>query len=184
MNDVSKDFGSSGTPPVVDSYAHPLMDAILSESASLLSTIPEGRRLLALSKERNYKIKVISGREPDFRYVSEDTAYLVCPLNTKAVDLDVMALIYGLAIYELEQPSIGVSRAGFDPSQKHILFAQLLDITLKMCQIVGEFEDVDNSIKLVDYLTKLGHSELYRGFRLGKSKEELTKIYSVIVNAV
>lgn len=184
MNDVSKNFGSSGAAPAVDSYAHPLSATILSECADLLSHIPEGRRLLNVAKTNHYKIGVISGREPDFRYVSNDTAYLICPLTTKAVDLDVMALIYGLAIYELEQPAIGIPRAAFDPSQKHILFAQLLDITLKMCQIVGEFEDVDKSTKLVDYLTKLGHSELYRGFRLGKSKEELTKIYSVIVNAV
>ena len=184
MNDVSKEFGSSGAVPTAGSYGHPLADAILNESASLLSQIPEGRRLLELAKTNNYKISVISGREPDFRYVASDTAYLICPLNTKAVDLDVMALIYGLAIYELEQPSIGIPRAAFDPSQKHILFSQLLDITLKMCHIIGEFEDVNKSTKLVDYVAKLGHHDLYRGYRSGKSKEDLTNIYSVKINAV
>lgn len=184
MNDVFKEFGSSGAAPAVSSYGHPLSEAILKESTDLLKLIPEGRRLLALAKERNYKIEVISGREPDFRYVSENTAYLICPLTTKAVDLDVMALIHGLAIYELEQPSIGIPRAAFDPSQKHILFNQLLDITIKMCHIIGEFEDVNKSTKLVDYVAKLGHIELYRGYRSGKSKEDLTNIYSVKVNAV
>ena len=95
-----------------------------------------------------------------------------------------MALIYALAIYELEQPSIGIPRAAFDPSQKHILFNQLLDITLKMCHIIGEFEDVNKSTKLVDYVAKLGHIDLYRGYRSGKSKEDLTNVYSVKVNAV
>lgn len=184
MNDVSKTFGSSGAAPTVSTYAHPLADAIIAESTAMLAEIPEGRRLLALAKERRYKIEIIAGREPDFKYGSEDTAFVICPQNTKAVDLDVMALIYGLAIYELEQPSIGIPRAAFDPSQKHILFNQLLDITLKMCQIVGEFEDANKSAKLVDYLAKLGHSKLYSGFRSGKSKEELTKIYSVTINAV
>lgn len=184
MNDVFKEFGSSGAAPAVSSYGHPLSEAILKESTDLLKLIPEGRRLLALAKERNYKIEVISGREPDFRYVSENTTYLICPLTTKAVDLDVMALIHGLAIYELEQPSIGIPRAAFDPSQKHILFNQLLDITIKMCHIIGEFEDVNKSTKLVDYVEKLGHIELYRGYRSGKSKEDLTNIYSVKVNAV
>jgi len=184
MNDVLKEFGSSGAAPTAGSYGHPLNEAIIKESISLLSQIPEGRRLLALAKDRNYKLSVISGREPDFRYVTEDTAYIICPLNTKAVDLDVMALIYGLAIYELEQPSIGIMRAAYDPSQKHILFSQLLDITLKMCHIIGEFEDVNNSTKLVDYIDKLGHIKLYRGYRLGKSKEELTNIYSVIIKEV
>ncbi len=184
MNDISKNFGESGAVPSVSTYEHPLSDAIVKECTSLLSEIPEGRRLLALAKDKNYKIGVISGREPDFKYVNENTAYVICPQNTKAVDLDVMALIYGLTIYELEQPSLGIPRAGFDPSQKHILFNQLLDITLKMCQIVGEFEDTHKSTKLVDYLSKLGHSDLYRGFRLGESKEQLTKIYSVIVKAV
>jgi hypothetical protein len=184
MNDVFKEFGSSGAAPTVSSYGHPMSETILKESSGLLSLIPEGRRLLALAKERNYKIEVISGREPDFRYVNENTAYLICPLTTKAVDLDVMALIYGLAIYELEQPSIGIQRAAYDPSQKHILFTQLLDITLKMCHIIGEFEDVNKSTKLVDYVAKLGHYDLYRGYRSGKSKEDLTNIYSVKVNAV
>ncbi len=184
MNDMSKNFGDSGAAPAVSTYGHPLADAIIKESSDLLSKIPEGRRLLDLSKEKNYKIGVISGKDPDFKYANENTAYVICPQNTKAVDLDVMALTYGLAIYCLEQPSIGIPRAGFDPSQKHILFNQLLDITLKMCQIVGEFEDVDSSTKLVDYLAKLGHIELYRGFRLGQSKEQLIKIYSVIVKAV
>lgn len=187
MNDVLKDFGSSGSVPPVNSYAHPLTDTILKECGALLSEIPEGKRLLALAKEKNYKIEVISGREPDFRYGSEDTSFLICPLNTKAVDLDIMALIYGLCIYELEQPSLGFHRPapgvpGVDLPQ--ILFRQLLDITLEMCKIVGEFEDTKRSTKLVDYLAKLGHSELYREFRLGKSKEELTKVYSVSINAV
>jgi hypothetical protein len=184
MNDVSKTFGSSGAVPAVDSYAHPLADAIIAESTSLLAEIPEGRRLLAIAKTKNYKIEVISGREPDFKYGSVDTAYVICPQNTKAVDLDVMALIYALAIYELEQPSLGIPRAAVDPSQKHILFNQLLDITLEMCRIVGEFEDANKSAKLVDYLAKLGHINLYRGFRSGQSKEELTKTYSVTINAV
>lgn len=185
MNDtINKDFGSSGAAPAVDSYGHPMTEAILAETSALLSKIPEGRRLLQLAKDMHYKIRVIAGREPDFRYGSEDTAYLICPLNTKAVDLDVMALTHALAIYELEQPSVGVPRAAFDPSQKHILFNQLLDITLKMCHIIGEFEDVDSSTKLVDYVAKLGHIELYRGYRSGKTKQELTNIYGVTVNAV
>lgn len=184
MNDVLKDFGSSGAAPAVGSYGHPLADAIKKESIGLLSEIAEGKRLLEVAKERNFKIEIISGRFPDFRYGDLETAYVVCPLNTKAVDLDVIALTYALAIYELEQPSIGIPRAGYDPSQKHILFSQLLDITIKMCQIVGEFEDVGKSAKLIDYLAKLGHSELYRGYRSGKSKEELTNIYSVSINAV
>lgn len=184
MNDVLKDFGASGAVAPVDSYGHPLAEAIKKESIALLSEIPEGKRLLALAKDRNYKIEVISGRFPDFRYGDVETAYVVCPLNTKAVDLDVIALTYGLAIYELEQPSLGIPRAAYDPSQKHILFSQLLDITIKMCQIIGEFEDVGKSSKLIDYLAKLGHIELYRGYRLGKSKEELSNIYSVSINAV
>ena len=184
MNDVLKDFGSSGAAAPVDSYGHPLADAIKKESVALLNNIPEGKRLLALAKDQNYKIEVINGRFPDFRYGSADTAYVVCPLNTKAVDLDVIALTYALAIYELEQPSLGIPRAAYDPSQKHILFSQLLDITLKMCQIVGEFEDVGKSSKLIDYLAKLGHIELYRGYRSGKSQEELSNIYSVSINAV
>lgn len=185
MNDVSKQFGTTGSAPAVDTYSHPLKATILEECESLLQEIPEGRRLLSLAKERGYKVDVIAGREPDFRYVAADTTYLICPHNTKAVDLEVMALIYALAIYELEQPSLGIHRqTSLEASQKHILFKQLLDITLKMCHIVGEFEDREKPTKLVDYVSKLGHSELYRGFRLGKSKEELTKIYSVIVKAV
>lgn len=184
MNDMFKDFGSSGAAPAVSTYAHPLADAIKKESFALLSEIPEGKRLLAVEKERNFKIEVINGRQPDFRYGDAETAYVICPLNTKAVDLDVIAVTYGLAIYELEQPSLGIQRAAYDPSQKHLLFSQLLDITLKMCQIVGEFEDVGKSTKLIDYLANLGHIELYRGYRLGKSKEELTNIYSVSINAV
>lgn len=184
MNDVSKDFGSSGAVPQASSYGHPLTQQILEETRELLSKIPEGRRLLEVAKDNNYKIEVISGKEPDFRYGSEDTAFLICPMNTKAVDLEAMACNLGLAIYELEQPSLGIPRGSYDPAMRHILFNQMLDITIKMCQIVGEFEDLGKGSKLIDLLGRLGHSQLYKGFRSGQSKEELTKIYSVSVNAV
>ena len=56
MNDVFKEFGSSGAAPAVSSYGHPLSDAILKESTELLKLIPEGRRLLKLAKDRSYKM--------------------------------------------------------------------------------------------------------------------------------
>lgn len=187
MNDVSKDFGHSGVPSAAPNYAHPMAAAIMEECTSLLGKIPEGRRLLSLMKEKAMRIEVITGKEPGYRFALPDLAYLICPANTKAVDLPEMAVCMGLALRELEQPYIGIFRAipAIQGEQlSSILFQQLLDITIEMCKIVGEFEDVGNHAKLVDLLEKLGHLELYRGFRSGKTKEELAKIYSVSIKTV
>ncbi len=184
MNEVVKEFGLSGTRNNEQQYTHPQAEAILAECHDLLGKIPEGRRLLELAQNKNYHISVITGPKPDYIFTSPTSTQLVCPLNTKAVDLPEMAVCMGLAIRDLEQPSVGIPRAVpaiHGQNLPQVLFKQLLDISIEMCKIVGEFYDVDNNTKLVDLLDKLGHGNLYRGFRSGKSQEELTKIYSVSI---
>lgn len=184
MNEVVKEFGLSGTGKSEQQYSHPQADAVLAECQDLLGKIPEGRRLLELARSKNYAISVITGPKPDYIYMSPTATQLVCPLNTKAVDLPEMAVCMGLAIRDLEQPSVGIPRAVpaiHQQSLPQVLYKQLLDISIEMCKIVGEFYDVDNNTKLVDLLEKLGHGNLYRGFRSGKTQEELAKIYSVSI---
>ncbi|MEK7802323.1 MAG: hypothetical protein AAB276_07705 [Pseudomonadota bacterium] len=189
MNDIAKDFGNSGAGinPAAPHYAHPQADAIMEECRDILSTISEGKRLLAFADEKSIKIEIITGKEPGYRFALPDLAYLICPLNTKAVDLPEMAVCLGLAIREMEQPHAGIFRAIpalHGEQTPNILFRQMLDITLEMCRIVSEFEAVGNHTKLVDLLEKLGHGEIYKGFKSGKNQEELAKIYSISINAV
>lgn len=187
MSDMQKAFGTTGQAPSGPNYGHPLTEAIVSECSALLMQIPEGKRLLKFAKDNDLNFKVITGREPSFLPHEGKNIYLVCPANTKAVDLDEMACNMGIAIREAEQPTIGIPRPtpgtpGIDLEKA--TFNHMLDIIVEMCKITSEFVDVKKSTKLVDLLEKLGHSELYRGIRSGKSYQELAEILKKTIKSV
>ncbi|HOO51864.1 MAG TPA: hypothetical protein PLK94_11305 [Alphaproteobacteria bacterium] len=188
MNDMLKEFGDSraqmaGAPD----YQHPQSDIILEECQELLAKLPEGKRLLEAAKEKGFKYQVITGKIPDFHVTGNDTLVLVCPANTKAVDLEEMACNMGMGIRALEQPHVGFQKPQFgndSPQNVHAVRQHFLDITIEMCIIVSEIYDANNNSKIVDLLDKLGHRELYEAYRSGKSKEEMAEIYFKSVNAV
>ncbi|MDD3019563.1 MAG: hypothetical protein PHX61_01120 [Alphaproteobacteria bacterium] len=188
MNDMLKEFGDMGAQMAggQTSYSHPQAGIILEECESLLSKIPEGQRLLALAKEKGFKTHVIAGKIPDFNVVGDDSLLLLCPLNTKAVDLDEMACNLGMGFRNLEQPHIGIPKPLMQntPEQAHALRRHFLDITVEMCRIVSEIYDLNNKTKIVDLVEKLGHRELYEAYRSGKSDKEMADIYFKSVNAV
>ncbi|MBE2192214.1 MAG: hypothetical protein IAE63_08540 [Alphaproteobacteria bacterium] len=188
MNDMLKEFGDLGAQMAAgpNTYTHPQAQIVLEECESLLSQIPEGQRLLAFSKNQQIKVHVISGKIPDFTVVGDDTVLLLCPLNTKAVDLEEMACNLGMAIRNVEQPHVGIPKPLMNntPEQAHALRRHFLDITLEMCRIVSEIYDLNNKTKIVDLLEKLGHRELYEAYRSGKSEQEMADIYYKSVNAV
>lgn len=178
MSDILKAFGTTGTPsgPV---YTHPLSEEIIRECSSLLMEIPEGRRLLKYAKDKDVNLHVMTGREPGYRYGDAHNVFLVCPQNTKAVDLDEMAVNLGMAIRDVELPSLGVPHPTpgvFSPEMEKIAFNHVLDIIITMCQIVREFAEIKPQTKLVDLVEKLGHADLYRGIGSGKNKQELALV--------
>jgi hypothetical protein len=173
MNEVVKEFGMSGN--VSRDYSHPQADAILAESQNVLAEIPEGQRLLSLAKEKSYIFKVMVGKQADWHVMPPSTLTLICPANTKAVNLEEMALSLGLGLRELEQPSVGIARPTMDALGQlpDLTFKYSLDISMEMYKIVTEFDGRDKYPKFLDLLKRLGHSDIYKGYRAGKSQQEI-----------
>jgi hypothetical protein len=187
MSDMLKAFGTTGSAQTGPTYKHPLEEEIIREASSLLMQIPEGKRLLKYAKDHDIHFHAVSGREPGFRYGDGHNLFLLCPANTKAVDLDEMACNLGLAIREIEQPSVGIPRpipgaAGID--LESATFNHMLDIIIEMCKITDEFVALNGSTKLVDLIEKLGHAELHRGIRSGLPHQELAEILSKKIKSV
>ncbi len=180
MSDILKAFGTTGSgAPGGPNYKHPLEEDIIRESSALLMQIPEGKRLLKYAKDNDINFHAITGREPNYKRGDAHNVYLLCPANTKAVDLEEMACNLGLAIRDIEQPSVGIPWAvpgtpGLDLEKA--TFNHFLDIIIMMCKITDEFVALNGSTKLVDLIEKLGHAELHRGIRSGLPHQELAEI--------
>lgn len=187
MSDMLKAFGTTGSTPTGPGYAHPMTEDIIREASSLLMEIPEGRRLLEYAKKNDITFGAITGRQPSYQVTDSHHLFLICPANTKAVDLEEMACNLGIGIREIEQPSVGISRAVTGiPGQdlERITFNHMLDIIIEMCKIADEFVAVKGSTKLVDRIEKLGHSELHRGIRSGLPHQELANILNKTIKSV
>lgn len=187
MSDILKAFGTTGATPTGPSYKHPLEEEIIREASSLLMSIPEGKRLLKYAKDNDINFHAVSGREPNYRRGDAHNVYLICPANTKAVDLEEMACNLGLGIRDIEQPSIGIAWAipgtpGLDLEKA--TFNHFLDIIIEMCRITDEFVALNGSTKLVDLIEKLGHAEIHRGIRSGLPHQELAEILRKTIKSV
>ncbi len=180
MSDMLKAFGTTGQPtPAGADFKHPMEEDIVRECSALLMGIPEGKRLLAYAREHDINFHVMTGKEPNFRMADSKNLFLLCPANTRAVDLEEMACNMAIGIRNIEQPSIGIPRPtpgipGVDLEKA--TFNHMLDIIIEMCKIALEFETVNKSTKLIDLVEKLGHGDINRAIRSGKSQEELAKI--------
>lgn len=186
MNDVLKDFGSSGAAQAVNPLTHPMADAILKECTRLLEEkTVEGKRLIEFSRQYSIRITVITGREPSFFTVDKDSTTLVCPATTKAVDLDVMACNLGMALKECEVAYNGVplNTLNLPKDEKDWAnYRKTLDVLIAMCKIVSELSIANNNTKLIDLVKKLGHYKLYQGVLSGQNDEELGKILITTLN--
>lgn len=185
MNDVLKDFGSSGAVQAPNPLTHPMADAIRAECISLLEKTNEGKRLLEFANQYSIKINVITGREPNYVTYTRDETTLICPAVTKAVDLDEMACNLAMGLRECESgyngvplTSINLPQADKDWSN----YRKTLDSLTVMCKIAYEFSLVNNNTKLIDLVKKLGHYKLYEGVLSGLNDEELGKILITTVN--
>lgn len=186
MSDMIKAFGTTGTP-TGPTYKHPLEEEIIRESSSMLMKIPEGKRLLKYAKDQDINFHAITGREPNYRRGDAHNLFLICPANTKAVDLEEMACNLGMAIREIEQPAIGIPwvTAGMAGSDvERMILNHYLDIIIIMCKITDEFVALNGSTKLVDLIEKLGHAELHRGIRSGLPHQELAEILRKTIKSV
>lgn len=185
MNDVLKDFGSSGAVQAPNPLTHPMADAIREECTSLLEKTNEGKRLLEFANQYSIKINVITGREPNFMTYSRDETTLICPIVTKAVDLDQMACNLAMGLRECESGYNGVPLITINLPQadKELAnYRKTLDSLTTMCKMVHELSVVNNNTKLIDLVKKLGHYKLYEGVLSGLNDEELGKILISTVN--
>jgi hypothetical protein len=186
MNDILKEFGNSGEVAQTNPLAHPLAATIIKECSDLLvKGSAEGRRLIEFAQQYNIKINVITGREPNFFTTDKDTTTLVCPANTKAVDLDVMACNLGMALRECDLAYNGLPLVTINypkDEKDYYDYRKTLDVLVTMCKIVSELSVANNSTKLIDLVKKLGHYKLYEGVLSGLNDEELGKILITTVN--
>lgn len=185
MNDVLKDFGSSGAVHAPNPLAHPMADAIRAECISLLEKTKEGTRLVEFYRQYSIKINVITGRAPNYVTYVRDETTLICPAVTKAVDLDEMACNLAMGLRECETGYNGVPLTSINlpPEEKNWAnYRKTLDSLTTMCKIAYEFSVVNNNTKLIDLVKKLGHYKLYEGVLSGLNDEELGKILLVTVN--
>lgn len=178
MTDMLKAFGTIGTASG-PTYRHPLEEEIIRESSSLLMKIPEGKRLLRYAKDNDISFFAISGRQPDFQVADARTIYVVCPANTRGVDVEEMACNLALGIRVIEQPSVGIPKPVPNTADlERVTLNHMLDIIIEMCKIGDEIAEATGSTKLVDQIKNLGHAELHRGIRSGLSHQELAEILS------
>ena len=185
MNDVLKEFGSSGAVQAPNPLAHPMADAIIRECTDLLLKTTEGKRLIEFVRQYSIKINVITGREPNYVTYTRDETTLICPAVTKAVDLDEMACNLGMGLRECETGYNGVPLTSINLPQAEKDWAnyrKTLDSLTAMCKIVHELSVVNNNTKLIDLVKKLGHYKLYEGVLSGLNDEELGKILITTVN--
>lgn len=185
MNDMLKDFGSSGAVQAPNPLTHPMADAIREECISLLKKTEEGTRLVDFANQYSIKINVITGREPNFMTYNRDETTLICPIVTKAVDLDQMACNLAMGLRECESGYNGVPLVTINLPQADKEWAnyrKTLDSLTTMCKIVHEFSNVNKNTKLIDLVKKLGHYKLYEGVLSGLNDEELGKILINTVN--
>ncbi len=186
MNDISKNFGQSGAVTAKNPMAHPMEDRIIEECITLLlEKSAEGRRLIDFYRQNNIKIHVITGRAPNYMTQTRNETTLVCPANTKAVDLDEMAVNLGMGLRECETAHTGIPLNTLQLPQDQKDWAnyrKTLDSLTAMCKIVHELSIANNNTKLVDLVKKLGHYKLYEGVLSGADDEELGKILISTVN--
>jgi hypothetical protein len=185
MNDVLKDFGSSGAVQAPNPLTHPMAEAIRAECISLLEKTNEGKRLLEFANQYSIKINVITGREPNYVTYTRDETTLICPAVTKAVDLDEMACNLAMGLRECETGYNGIPLMSINlpPEEKDWAnYRKTLDSLTAMCKIVHELSVVNNNTKLIDLVKKLGHYKLYEGVLSGLNDEELGKILISTVN--
>ncbi len=185
MNDVSKDFGSSGAAQELNPLTHKMADDIRAECISLLKKTTEGSRLIDFANQYSIKINIITGREPNYVTYTRDETTIVCPAVTKAVDLDEMACNLAMGLRECETGYNGVPLTSINLPQADKDWAnyrKTLDSLTTMCKIAYEFSVVNNNTKLIDLVKKLGHYKLYEGVLSGLNDEELGKILISTVN--
>jgi hypothetical protein len=171
------------TAPVLSAnapeYGHPLESAMITECTRLLNGIPEGKRLVEYAKTHKIPVKAVKGRIPNYYIPDEKTIILVCPANPKTVDRYEMACNLGLGIREIELYHQGLEMPPTS-APEHIRYQAALDKSLDMVifmiRLSTEIEDVYKTKTLVDLIGKMGHDELYKGYRLGKSESELREI--------
>lgn len=173
-------MGAQLSASAPESYSHAQSEAIRVECQGLLSQISEGRRLIEFAKSEDCQIKILNGKTVDWKSTpNAKIAYIFCPVPTKAINLEEVALCYAIAIRELEQPKYSIYQP--TPNQPpemafHTMLEYFLDITTEMCKIVAEFYKRDTNTKFLDLITKLGHNEFYSGYISNKTKEELRQI--------
>ena len=185
MNDVLKDFGSSGAVQAPNPLAHPMADAIRAECIDLLKKTKEGSRLVEFAEQYSIKITIITGRVPNYLTYTRDETTLVCPAVTKAVDLEEMACNLAMGLRECETGYNGVPLTSINlpPEEKNWAnYRKTLDSLTTMCKIAYEFSVVNNNTKLIDLVKKLGHYKLYEGVLSGQTDEELGKILITTLN--
>ncbi len=168
LHDAFAPLGQTGP-----NYIHPEADKIVRDAVTLLNEIPEGKMLTPLIKDLNLAIRVIVGKEPGFFVPDEKTITLILPKFITGVNSFETACNLGLAIKEIDINMVNIQRLNADPQ---ILNKKLIDIVLEMCKIVSEFEDVHNHTKLVDLLTKLGHSDVYKLYKAKASYQEMADL--------
>ncbi len=160
-------------------YTHPLEEAMIAECTRLLAGIPDGKRLVDYAQTHKIPVKAVKGRIPNYYIPDDKTVILVCPANPKMVDRYEMACNLGLGIREIELYNQGLE---MPPSNapEHVRYGAALDKSLDMVvfmiRLSTQIEDVYKTKTLVDLIGKMGHDELYKGYRLGKSELELREI--------
>ena len=176
--DLHDAFGTKGADTAPSQFRHPDEAKIIKSAYDLLSEIPAGKELIPIAKERDCRIKVVIGREPDVFTHGDDRITIVCPKLYGGVNPYEMACNLGIGLREVELNYNGNQLVTGDVSS---FYRRTVDIVILMCRMVSEFHDVKGHTKLIDKMTRLGHHEVYGLYKSHASYDVMKeKIISVI----
>lgn len=166
-------------------YGHPHGKALFDSAAEIIRECPTGQKYLKLVDFKKVPVHVIKGNGQSGFSPELMTIYMQAPGNmTKASGSFILYLIKGLS--EAAQELAGFRTP--DPRKDIMAYASFihgrnLDSITEVCKVVKELTNTGHFQDLIDSLTEMGLSSVYKAYIEGKSREELYEKYASAYDA-
>lgn len=167
------------------SYGHPAARELLISAGEVIRESETGKALLKLVDSRKVPVHIIKGMGQSGFSPELMTIYMQAPGNaTKASATFIINLIKSLS--EAAQELAGFRTP--DPRKDIMAYASFihgrnLDSITEICRVVKELTNTSHFADLLDSMTEMGLSGVYKAFIDGKSRETLYEQYASAYDA-
>jgi hypothetical protein len=178
-------FGDKGTKRNQISYGHPYGKEIIASAVEVIRESETGRLLLKLLDYKTVPIQIIKGKGESGFTPELMTIYMQVPGNATSASTTFI-LNFIKALNEAAQELAGFKTP--DPRKDIMEYASFihgrnLDSITEVCQVVKELTNSSHYTDLLDSLTELGLSGVYKAFMNDASREELYEQYVIAYDA-